>query len=241
MKDSIASVISQTYTHWELFVIDDASTDGTVSIVQNLEETNPQITLLRLNQNQGTGAARNKGIEAATGTFIAFLDADDLWLPEKLEIQVNLMLEKDLVMTYSSYYLMAEDGKRLRNYVEALPVLTYGKLLKSNYVGNLTGIYNARKTGKMYSPVFRKRQDWALWLNLMKKAGPVEGILKPLAVYRKRSNSLSRNKTALVSYNFNIYHEFLQFSFLKSCRYLAVFLWEHFFIKNSQVKSCSKI
>lgn len=237
IEEAIRSVLSQSYTNWELFVIDDASQDETVKVVQNIAKIEPRIKLLQLKTNLGTGAARNKGIEAAAGTFIAFLDADDLWLPEKLQIQVGYMLQEDLEITFSSYYLIGEDGKMLDQIIQALPNLTYEKLLKSNYIGNLTAVYNASKTGKVYSPLLRKRQDWAMWLTLVKKTGVARGILQPLAVYRKRKNSLSRNKIALVSYNFNVYRRFLGFNLLKSCRYMVLFLREHFFIKNSRLKS----
>lgn len=241
IEESIRSVLSQTYTDWELFVIDDASTDNTAAIVKDLFLKDRRIKFLQLNENQGTGAARNKGTEAATGTFIAFLDADDLWIPEKLEIQVKFMLEKDLEMTFSSYFLMDEKGNRLNKFVEALPILSYKKLLKSNYVGNLTGIYNAKKTGKIYAPLLRKRQDWALWLILLKKTGTVLSIQEPLAIYRIRKNSLSGNKVALVSFNYAIYRKFLRFDALTSSKYLATFLWEHFFVKKSQVKSIADL
>lgn len=239
IEDSIQSVLSQTYSRWELFVIDDASIDATARIAEDLAEKDPRIKLLQLERNQGTGAARNKGIDAANGAFIAFLDADDLWLPEKLEVQLEFLLENDLAMTFSSYFIISEDGSLLDIMVEALPVLTYQKLLKSNYVGNLTGIYNVEKTGKVYSPLLRKRQDWAMWLTILRKAGKVEGMLEPLAMYRKRKNSLSQNKAALIVYNFNVYRQFLQFGFFKSCKYLLNFLWEHFFIKKAQLKSSS--
>lgn len=236
ISEAIGSVLAQTWANWELLVIDDASTDSTVKIVEEYSVKHPNIRLLKNSTNQGTGAARNSGIKAATGRFIAFLDADDLWLPGKLEKQLKFMQEKNLAMTFSSYYLMDEEGKPLNKEVKALPVLTYDKLLKSNYVGNLTGIYDAQKLGKVYAPLIRKRQDWALWLEILKKLGSTRGIIEPLAFYRVRRDSVSRNKWKLLLHNFKIYRSFLNYGLLKSCRSMSRFLWEHFLVKNRQVK-----
>lgn len=238
--EAIQSVQGQTYKDWELMVIDDASTDSTPAVVEEAIAKDNRIHLIKNSENLGPGASRNSGIEAATGDFIAFLDADDLWLSKKLEFQLKYMEQKDLAMSYSSYLLMEENGTRTGSFVEALPVLTYNKLLRSNYVGNLTGIYNVKKLGKIYSPNLRKRQDWALWLQILKIVGETKGIQEPLAIYRMRKESLSNNKTALLSYNFRIYSEFLNFGFLKSCKYMSSFLWEHFTVKNKQVKELNK-
>lgn len=230
---AIQSVLNQKYSNWELLVIDDASGDSTIAVVEELTCLDPRIKLLQNTKNLGAGASRNKGIKSAKGSFIAFLDADDLWLPQKLEVQVNFMLENELAMSFSSYRLMAENGNLLPEIVEALPILSYQKLLRSNYVGNLTGMYNADKIGKIYSPLLRKRQDWGLWISVLEKAGSARGIQQPLAYYRLRKNSISSNKTALLKYNFQIYNRVLDYGFLKSCKYMSRFLWEHFMVKNN--------
>lgn len=235
ISEAIGSVVQQTHSKWELIVIDDASQDDTVSIVENLSNHDQRIKLIKNIQNLGPGPSRNAGIKAANGDFIAFLDSDDLWLPDKLKVQLKFMKEHNLKMCFSSYLLMNEEGKRLPKMIEALPVLTYQKLLLSNYVGNLTGIYDARD-GKFYAPTFPKRQDWGLWLKILKKSGSAKGILKPLAIYRIRKESLSRNKYALITHNYRIYREFLNFGRLKSILFMGRFLLEHFFIKSRQEK-----
>ncbi len=236
ISEAIHSVIQQSYLNWELLVIDDASADETILIVESFSKNNPRIKLFKNASNQGAGITRNKGIKEAKGAFIAFLDADDVWLPEKLDVQLAFMWKHDLEMTFSSYNLMDEAGILLQKKVKALPVLTYQKLLRSNYVGNLTGIYNVEKLGKIYCPELRKRQDWALWLTILSKIGSTKGIEKSLANYRIRENSISKNKTALLKYNYLIYSEFLKYSRFKSLMKMSVFLKEHFFVKNKQVK-----
>jgi teichuronic acid biosynthesis glycosyltransferase TuaG len=235
IAEAIRSVLQQTHKNWELLIIDDASQDDTVSVIETFQGTDSRIKLFQNESNKGAGVSRNKAIEAAQGTYIAFLDADDLWLPQKLETQLEFMQENDLVMTYSSYFLMDEQGNDLDKKVTALPTLTFKKLLKSNYVGNLTGIYRADILGKVYSPVLRKRQDWALWLSILKKIGHTKGIIEPLAKYRIRENSISNNKTALLKYNYLVYSEFLKYNRLKSLFRMGVFLKEHFFVKKKRV------
>lgn len=176
----------------------------------------------------------NTAIENATGNYIAFLDADDLWKPEKLTKQIAFMQEKNIAVSFTSYELMDEQGKSLGKMIKALPKVNFSKMLKSNYVGNLTGIYNAEQLGKVYMPNIRKRQDWALWLTLIKKVGYAYSLEEPLARYRVRENSISSNKLNLLKYNYAIYRKALKFGAFKSGLYLIRFLIEHFFIKPQQ-------
>lgn len=241
ISEAIASVQNQNYKNWELFVIDDASTDETCSLVENIIKLEPRIQLLKNLKNEGAGTTRNKGIAATKGDFIAFLDADDLWLPEKLEVQIKFMKENQLAMSFSSYYLISEKGAYLSKGILALPKLSYKKLLKANYVGNLTGMYDVLKTGKIYSPLLRKRQDWALWLSVLKKVKIAEGIQQPLACYRIRKNGISTNKWALIKYNYQVYNRFLNFGVIKSSGYMILFLWEHFLIKRKRKKKINNL
>lgn len=234
ISETIDSVRSQTYTNWELIIVDDASTDKTVEILKKYAAADARITYHVLETNSGAAIARNTAIEKALGSFIAFLDADDLWKPEKLSKQLKFMHSKDISVCFSSYELMDEKGVSLGKMVKALPKLTYSKMLKSNYVGNLTGIYNAEKLGKVYMPNIRKRQDWALWLTLIKKVGFAYSIAEPLAKYRVREDSISSNKLNLLKYNYAIYRKALKFGPLKSGLYLIRLLIEHFFIKPQQ-------
>ena len=236
IEAAVESVIAQTYSNWELFIIDDASTDATFAKAKKLAKQDFRIKIFQNQKNSGTGISRNKGIKAAQGDFIAFLDADDQWKPKKLQIQLQIMQEQDASVCFSSYLQIDERGNSRNEIIEALPTLTYQKLLKSNYLGNLTGMYSVKKIGKVYAPEIRKRQDWALWLAAVKKGGPAIGIQQCLAKYRVRKGSISRNKLEMLKYNFNIYHKILGFSFMKSTGYMLVFLKEHFFVKKKQVK-----
>ena len=234
IAESIRSVQQQTYSTWELLVIDDASKDGTSKIVQELVAADSRIKLHVLPTNQGAGFARNIGIKAATGDHISFLDADDLWKPHKLERQLQVMVREEADVCYSSYELMDEGGKSLQKQIRALENLTLDKLRKANYVGNLTGIYNAKNLGKIYCPLIRKRQDWGLWLLAVQKAGRAIGIKEPLALYRERKGSISRNKMEMLQYNYRVYRKVLKYSALKSLFWMLLFLWEQLFVKQKQ-------
>ncbi|MEM6718269.1 MAG: glycosyltransferase [Bacteroidota bacterium] len=237
ISDTIDSVRAQSYTNWELILVDDASSDRTVEILHEYASIDDRIKVHELETNSGAAIARNTAIEKASGSYIAFLDADDLWKPEKLAKQIAFMQEKDIAVSFSSYELMDEQGRSLEKMIKALPKVNFSKMLKSNYIGNLTGIYNAEQLGKVYMPNIRKRQDWALWLTLVQKVGFAYSLEEPLAKYRVREDSISSNKLNLLKYNYTIYRKALKFGAFKSTLYLLRFLIEHFFIKPQQTVS----
>lgn len=236
ISETINSVINQTYQNWELLLIDDGSKDNTLDLVSNLAIENTKIRLFKNKTNVGAALTRNKGIEAAKGDYIAFLDADDLWKPNKLETQIAFMQTENCDVCFSSYEQINELGNPLYKLIKALPELTYHKYLKSNYIGNLTGVYNAKVLGKITAPNLRKRQDWLLWLSAIKKSGkPAKGLEESLAFYRIRKDSMSSNKMDLLKHNYWVYKKGLGFSTIKSIFYMVVFLNEHFFVKSKQV------
>ena len=239
--DTLQSILNQTYTNWELLLIDDGSIDNTIDIVNSIISKNKNITLIKNKTNRGAAISRNKGIVASKGDYIAFLDADDLWKPQKLEKQIIFMQDQDCDVCFSSYEQIDEYGKPLNKLVKALPVLSYKKYLKSNYIGNLTGIYNAKTLGKITSPNLRKRQDWLIWLSAIKASGkPAMSVQESLAFYRVRENSISSNKVELLKHNYWVYKRGLGFSTIKSIYSMLVFLWEHFFIKSKQTITLSQ-
>ena len=235
--EAINSVLSQTYTKWELIIVDDCSTDTSVVLVEGISIKETRIRLLKNETNSSAAISRNKAIEASKGDYIAFLDADDLWLPNKLEVLTYVLSKNKADVCFSSYEQINENGNKLNNLIQALPILSYNKLLKSNYVGNLTGMYNAENLGKITSPNLRKRQDWLLWLKAIKTSGkPAIGIQESLALYRIRENSMSSNKMNLVKYNYWVYKKGLGYSSIQSFFKMMVFLKEHFFVKSKLVK-----
>lgn len=235
IAQTIQSVEAQTYSNWELIIVDDASSDNTLQIINSFQERESRIKIYQLTINSGAGVARNKGIEMAQGDFIAFLDADDLWKAEKLSEQLQFMQERKALVSYSSYDLIDENGNSLNKKVKALPEIKINKLLKSNYIGNLTGVYNAKKLGKVYMPIIRKRQDWGLWIKCIEKAESAHGLDKVLASYRVRKGSISATKLNLLKYNYLFYRKACNFGPFKSGIYLIRFLFEHFLVKSRYI------
>ncbi|MCT8339368.1 glycosyltransferase family 2 protein [Flavobacteriaceae bacterium TK19130] len=229
IEDTIRSLQKQTHKNWEVCIVDDASTDTSNAIVTRLAAEDSRIRLHTETENRGAAYCRNKSTEMANGGFIAFLDADDLWHPEKLEKQLTFMMKKKSAVSYTNYLHMDETGTSFLKRVKALPVLSYRKQRTNNYIGNLTGMYNAEKLGKILAPNLRKRQDWAVWLTAIERSGaPAMGLQEDLAYYRLRSGSISENKWKLIPYNYQFYRSFLGFSTLKSTAYLLRFFWEYF-------------
>lgn len=241
ISETINSIINQTYTNWELLLIDDGSHDKTTTIANQFIAQKPNIKLLKNKANLGVAISRNKGIEAAKGKYIAFLDADDLWKPNKLQTQIEFMEAQNCDVCFCSYEQIDETGKPLNKLIKALPELTYQKYLKSNYIGNLTGMYNVKALGKIKTPNLRKRQDWLLWLAAIKTSGqPAKGIQESLAYYRVRKDAMSSNKINLLKYNYWVYRKGLGFSTLKSVYYMLIFLNEHFLVKSKLVVFINK-
>lgn len=237
IADTIASVQQQTYSNWEIIVVDDASTDATVDLISKIMEKDVRIQLQVLEKNSGTGVARNFGVAKAAGKYISFLDADDLWKPEKLEKQINFMQKYKLPFTFSFYDCIDEQGKSLNKRVEAPLNLIYRQLFFCNYVGNLTGIYDVEFFGKISISSIRKRQDWMHWLTILKKIKTAKPVPESLALYRIREYSLSTSKTALIQYNFAVYRQFHGYNLVVSLLCMTGFLFTQLVIKPFYSKS----
>lgn len=230
ISDTIISVQNQTYQNWEMLLVDDGSTDTTQTIITPFL-TDKRIQFYPLEKNSGTGVARNFGVAKAAGKYISFLDADDLWKPEKLEKQIAFMQTNELPFTFSFYDCIDEQGKSLNKRVEAPRNLSYRQLFFCNYVGNLTGIYDVDYFGKISISSIRKRQDWMHWLTILKKIKTAKSVPESLALYRVRDNSLSTSKTALIQYNFAVYRQFHGYNLVVSMLCMIGFLFTQLAIK----------
>ena len=217
---TIYSVLSQTYKNWEMIIIDDVSPDKSNKIIKEYIKQDSRIKLIKLEKNSGPAVARNRAIKEAKGRYIAFLDADDLWMTEKLEKQLAFMQEKDCALSYTAYETMSEDGRKLNTTINPPKELTYKELLKSNRIGCLTAMYDTEKLGKVYMPLIKKRQDYGLWLRILRGIDIAYGMDEVLATYRVMSNSVSSNKVDLLKYNYSLFREHEKFSVMKSLYYL---------------------
>ena len=221
ISQTIESVLAQTYQNWEMIIVDDCSPDNSNEIIVRYKKKDARIKLIKLAKNSGPAVARNRAIKEAKGRYIAFLDADDLWKPEKLEKQLAFMNDHDCALSFSAYEIISEEGQNLEKRVRPPTKLSYRDMLKSNYIGCLTAMYDTRKVGKVYMPLINKRQDYGLWLKLLKKTDFAYGINEPLAIYRVLTNSVSSNKIKLLKYNYLLFREHEGFSSIKSLYYLT--------------------
>jgi teichuronic acid biosynthesis glycosyltransferase TuaG len=224
IRETLDSVINQTYQNWELLIVDDGSTDNGPAIVESLAKEDPRIKLFHNATNLGPAKTRNLAIEKASGRYIAFLDADDIWFPEKLTKQIEAMQKNGYALTYTSYQKITEGGEMLG--VIAVPdQVTYKKMLQSNFIACFTGIYDAQQLGKVYMPDIMKRQDYGLWLKILKMTPFGYGLTEPLGYYRVRKNdSVSSNKAAAALYHWKIYREVEKMNVLVSLYYFLHYM-----------------
>lgn len=227
LAQTIKSVIAQSYTDWELFIVDDCSTDNSLQIAEKYAAKDSRIKIIRQAENQGAAVARNTAISLAQGEFIAFLDSDDIWLPQKLEKQISFMHEHGCDFSFTEYEHINEDNESLLKVAKVIKKLTYWRLLLHNFPGCLTVVYNQNVTGKVYAQDIKKDNDRALFLNVIQKCNKAMGIPECLALYRIRNGSISRNKFKMIQPFITVIHDFQGHSYIIS--YFCVFM--HFFIK----------
>jgi glycosyltransferase involved in cell wall biosynthesis len=220
----IESVLAQSFKDWEMIIVDDLSTDNSVSIINSYVQKDKRIKLIQLEKNSGPAIARNRAIEEAKGNYIAFLDADDLWIPEKLEKQLIFMREHNLAFTYSSYHVINEDGEHLTTF-QTKEQVTYNSLLKTCSIGCLTAIYDVEKLGKIYMPNMKKRQDYALWLDIFKRIDHAKGLMEPLAYYRVGQTSVSSNKFTAATWQWKIYRDIEKLNLFKSIYFFIHYIY----------------
>ena len=193
IAETIQSVIDQTYTNWELIIVDDCSSDNTNQIVASFEDE--RIKYLHNEKNLGAALTRNKALREAKGEWIAFLDSDDLWMPEKLEHQIDFMNENGYSLSFNEYEKIDEDSKPLKICVSGPDKVNKRKMYNYDYIGQLTMMYNAKVFGLIQIKDIKKNNDYAIRLQLYKKPNTCAYLLKEnLAKYRVRRVSISHDK-----------------------------------------------
>lgn len=220
IASTINSVIAQTAMSLEIIIVDDCSSDNSIEVIQSFIDRDTRIKFIKLEENSGAAVARNKAIEAASGRFIAFLDSDDLWDPEKLEKQIQFMLDKDIAFSYTAYEKIDESGVPF-DIVNVPEKISYKQLLKTNVIGCLTAMYDVEKLGKVYMPVNTKREDFATWLTILKKVDYAYGMTDVLAQYRVYASQSSAKKTKMAKENWRLYRDIEQLNLFKSAYYFS--------------------
>jgi glycosyltransferase involved in cell wall biosynthesis len=224
LAHSIGSLRAQTFGDWELLAVDDGSRDDSLARLQALAAEDSRIRALPMPANGGVAAARNAGIDAARGRWIAFLDSDDAWAPDKLERQVAHLRAHDADIVYAAYRRVDEQGRALSE-VRPPARVDHAAMLRSNHIGNLTGIYDRR----LGTARFRKvgHEDYVFWLELVRRAGHAECVPSdgPLAFYTVRGGSVSSNKLRAAGWQWRIYREIEGIAPLRAAGLMAAYTW----------------
>ena len=213
LKECIESVLNQTYSNWEMLLVDDASIDGSRSIIENYSSKESRIKAILLDKNIGAAEARNIAIDRSEGRYIAFLDSDDIWFSEKLDIQLMFMRDNKCSFTFSSYEVISEDGLKVVSRISIPIKISYSQYLKNTIIGCLTVMIDKSRFDNIKMPILRSSHDMALWLDLLREGGYAYGIQQPLAQYRnvKSSNTSNKFKAAYDVWKVYRYHENLSF------------------------------
>lgn len=209
--NAVRSVLEQTYSSWELLIVDDCSTDKTLEVLDTIKDN--RVKIITLKKNSGSPAApRNKGLDLARGDYIAFLDSDDVWSKDKLKIQIEFMKSNELKFTCTAYSI--DDASSNLNYYPPKYV-TYHDLLYNNTIGCLTAVVTRDLVGNERFPS-TGHEDFAFWLQLLKKTDGVYSIGELLATYNKTEGSVSSDKLKLIGFFWNIYRKVEGFGYFKS-------------------------
>lgn len=236
IADTIKSVQNQTYRNWEMIIVDDCSTDDTVKIVENIAKDDPRIKVFIQPSNGGAAKARNRSLKEATGRYIAYLDADDIWKPQKLEKQITFMKDKACAFSCVSYEVINDIGSPLHKQVHMLPEVDYVGFLTNNLLQTVGIMADTKIINKkdLEMPDIRRRQDAATWLQVLKKGFKCYGIDEILAEYRRTKDSLSSNKIKAVKGVWSLYRNIEHLSFLFSCycfvRYVILAVWKRVYL-----------
>ena len=216
LSDTIKSVQNQTYKNWEMLLVDDCSKDNSAQIIKEFQKYDDRIKYIKLEKNSGASVSRNTGIKNAKGRFIAFVDSDDIWKPEKLEVQVKYMLENNLGFTFTSYRYMKEDGELTNKVAKAPSKINYNGLLKNTIIGCSTVVIDTDIVEYFEMPLVRRGQDTATWLQILRKEKYAYGIDKDLVYYRLVGESLSSNKIIALKRTWNTYRNVEKLGLIKS-------------------------
>ena len=227
IEETIASVQAQTYSHWEMLITDDGSTDNSFEIIKEICKKDSRIKLFSI-KNAGPAVARNNSIKHAKGKYLAFLDSDDLWMPEFLSTSIKFITKSEGFI-FSSYKRCNEITLKEQYKDFIVPEnVTYMDILKTNSISCLTAFIDIEKLGKEFMPEVLYRQDMGLWLKYLKKINYAKGIKETLAIYRIRDNSHSRNKKKLLKPQWYFYRHVENLSLVRSVYLMIVWGYRGF-------------
>ena len=232
IREAMDSVLAQTYPHWELLLVEDGSSDASASVIADYieEKKESRIRLIRQPFNQGAARARNRGVKEALGRYIAYLDADDIWMPEKLERELSFMKEKDAAFVFTGYEFADENGAGTGKVVRVPETLSFRQALGNTTIFTTTVMFDTDKISKelLEMPEI-KSEDTALWWNVLRQGYTAYGLDENLAKYRRAGRSLSSNKLEALQRIWNLYRNVAGLGVIESawhfCFWAARAVW----------------
>lgn len=220
LEATVESVVAQTYGNWELIIVDDCSTDGSLDLLTRFNDE--RIRIFKNETNSGAACSRNRAIDEAKGEWIAFLDSDDLWERDKLSHHISFMVNNNAVFSCTDYSVIDSADKQVAEFRPDKEEYDYKMLLRHCYIGCSTVIYNCDALGKVYMPTeAEKREDYACWLGILKSGVAAIHYHESLTRYRLRDGSVSSKKLDLVKYQWNVYRNVERLSLFESAAYMC--------------------
>jgi len=221
IEETVTSVMNQTCQEWELLLVNDGSKDGSKALIEMLAMREPRIRAFHLTGG-GAAKARNTGTEHAKGRYLTFLDADDLWEPDKLEKELAFLRQRDAAFVFTGYEFADENGKGTGKVVRVPETLSYREALKNTTIFTSTVMFDMKKTGRelLYMPQI-KSEDTALWWKVIRSGFTAYGLDENLVKYRRSGKTLSSNKLEAIRRIWNLYRKAEGLSLAKSCYYFV--------------------
>jgi len=225
ISETLDAIAAQDYSNWEHIIIDDASTDNTLAIIEKRAVLDNRIKVIKLAKNAGSAVARNLGIKEAKGKYLTFIDSDDIWFPKYISNSINHLKTSKVPFVFSSYKRSNEKLEFVYSDFIVPTKVSYTDILKTNSISCLTAFIDIGLLGKKTMPLVRKRQDMGLWLRYLKDIPYASGMKAPQAIYRIRKDSLSRNKKNLIASQWYFYRHVENLSILKSSYYMLCWMY----------------
>lgn len=218
LEETIKSVMAQTYPDWELLLVDDCSKDASKTIASGYEALDKRIRLIALEENVGAAKARNVGIKESKGAYLAFLDADDIWVKEKLERELKFMKEKQAAFVFSGYEFADEQAVGTGKIVKVPETINYKQALKNTTIFTSTVLFDRSKIDKelLLMPDV-KSEDTATWWQILKTGIEAYGLNENLVLYRRSANTLSSNKFEAIKRIWYLYRKVEKLNIFSSC------------------------
>lgn len=226
LNEAVESVLGQTNSLWELLIVDDNSHDRTAQVAQEYQKRDCRIRYIKNEVNAGASESRNRGVREARGEWIAFLDSDDRWMPEKLEMQLRYAKEQNAEFVFTGSAFMDESGEKLDYYLSVPQQIAYRQLLKQNLISCSSVLIKRELLLQNPMPAGDMHEDFATWLSILKKTGiNAYGLDQPLLIYRISSNSKSGNKWKAAKMTYRVYR-YMRLSWWEAGYYWGWYAWK---------------